>query len=69
MTIRIIVEQVDTGAAAAGVPGAKTQVSHRTFDIDATELEAFLRNAPNRFVIGAELLGVFESAVRRGEER
>lgn len=52
--MRVIVEQVDTGAAAAGVPGAKAVVTYRTFDIEAPQLEAFLREQGNRFVVGAD---------------
>ena len=59
MTIRIIVQTCDASMAAN--VGGPVDTSFNTFDIEAPELEEFLRsNRPRlglRQVIGAELLG------------
>ena len=55
--IRIVVQTQDFGAAAH-CDGAKAVVSYDTFDIEAPELEAFLRQRReygSAQIIGAEL--------------
>lgn len=64
MTIRIIVRQSDEGAARH--VGGPVQTSHKTFDVDLSEVEHFLRatGQPDyicREVIGVELLPTDES--------
>jgi hypothetical protein len=68
MTIRIIVREVETGAACN--VGGPVNVSHKTFDIDAPQLEAYLRVAQSyttREVVGCELLEPTESVQRPGD--
>lgn len=57
--IRVIVTIADAGMAAN--VGGPVEVSARTFDVSAPELEAFLRVPPHekytsRFVSGVEIL-------------
>lgn len=62
--IRFIV-QTDDASMAANV-GGNVHTSHRTFDVDLPELEAFLRETGNpyreRRLIGCELLPVTTEA-------
>lgn len=59
--LRIIVRTVDSGTAAhLGGPGTPIDTSFKTFDVDAPQVEAFLRQwAPGhhieRCVVGVEV--------------
>lgn len=58
MALRIIVETQNCGAAA-NISGARPQISHRTFVVEAPEVEKFMRESrdsyTDRQVIGVEL--------------
>lgn len=59
MTIRIIAVEHNYGAAAN--VGGPSHVTHKTFDVEAPELEAFLKPRPGdsyseRSVVGVEVL-------------
>lgn len=60
MTLRIIVRNSDWGYACnVGGPGTSATVTHKTFDIDAPTVEAFLKAAgqyDERAVVGVEVL-------------
>jgi hypothetical protein len=60
--LRLIVQIVDTGAAAN--IGGPVETRYRTFDVDLPEVEAELRKADNwttRHVVGAEVLAASSS--------
>lgn len=58
MAIRIIVTTTDAGAAAH--VGGPVHITHKTFDIEAPELEAFMaeqkRSFEYRCITGVEVL-------------
>lgn len=64
MTLRLICRQTDCGDGA-NVSGAPAHVTYRTFDIDAPEVEAWLRRyGPGLIshqVVDAELLTAEEA--------
>lgn len=60
MTLRIIVRNSDWGYACnIGGPGTSATVTHKTFDIDAPAVEAFMKAVgqyDERTIIGVEVL-------------
>ncbi len=64
--IRIIVRETDVGAAAN--VGAPVAITWKTFDVDAPEVEAHLRETvkENMAYVGREVVGVEVVDVKRG---
>lgn len=74
MALRVIITTSD--ATAAAHVGGPVNVTHKTFDIEAPEVEAFMRESMsefcNRVLVGVEIIesdALKSTAAKEGEKK